>query len=239
MLYSIKEFFNFDVEGTDGKAGRVVDFLYDDEFWVCRYVVIDTGTLLKPKEVCIPMLCLVDPFMDENHQAIQLALTVAQIEQSPTIDDHETVSRRHEERLAEYYAVPQYWDGGDLWGFGPTPVIPSGWVAKDRALAASHDESDTSETHLRSSRETLGYRAHAKGDDLGSVVDMFVGSNAWQIRRFLVDLNSWLPGGLVPIEAEEIDEISWSDKQFKLSVSKHEIKGRAEVDRAIAANVEA
>jgi hypothetical protein len=31
------------VRATDGEIGRVVDFLFDEESWAVRYVVVDTG----------------------------------------------------------------------------------------------------------------------------------------------------------------------------------------------------
>lgn len=43
MLRSLKDFEKYAVSATDGEIGRVIDFLLDDERWIVRYMVVDTG----------------------------------------------------------------------------------------------------------------------------------------------------------------------------------------------------
>lgn len=49
---------------------------------------------------------------------LPVALTMAQVEQSPDIDTRKPVSRQHEASYADYYDYPYYWGGAGLWGLG-------------------------------------------------------------------------------------------------------------------------
>jgi hypothetical protein len=53
-LRSINEVDGYQVEGTNGSAGRVAGFIVDDETWEVRYLVIDTRTWWFGKKVLIP-----------------------------------------------------------------------------------------------------------------------------------------------------------------------------------------
>jgi len=55
MLRSIKEIYNYVLQAEDGEIGRCKDFLFDDEHWTVRYMVVDTGKwLLGKKSAYIP-----------------------------------------------------------------------------------------------------------------------------------------------------------------------------------------
>ena len=115
-----------------------------------------------------------------------------------------------------------------------------GWVPRENEDPSDidSDSEDPQENHLRSVREVLGYSAHTDDGDIGKVVDLLVGSTAWQIRRLILDLNTWLPGGLVEIQSEEILDVSWEEQHFVLPIEKSEIRSRSEYDRKLAVNVD-
>lgn len=41
-----KDLEDYAIRATDGTIGHVTDFYFDDEAWVIRYLVVDTGTWL-------------------------------------------------------------------------------------------------------------------------------------------------------------------------------------------------
>ena len=53
MLRSVKDLEKCSIGGTDGLLGKVQDFYFDDESWVIRYLVVDTGAWLSNRKVLI------------------------------------------------------------------------------------------------------------------------------------------------------------------------------------------
>lgn len=39
---------------SDGEIGKVREFYFDDEHWMMRYFIVDTGSWLLEREVLIP-----------------------------------------------------------------------------------------------------------------------------------------------------------------------------------------
>ena len=46
---------------TDGAIGHVKDFYFDDEAWVIRYLVVDTGSWLSSRKVLISPIAIGHP----------------------------------------------------------------------------------------------------------------------------------------------------------------------------------
>ena len=53
MLQSIKLLFGNKLGASDGDLGHVKDFYFDDQNWVVRYVVADTGNWLPGRQVLL------------------------------------------------------------------------------------------------------------------------------------------------------------------------------------------
>lgn len=53
MLRSMNDLENYTIRATDGTIGHVTDFYFDDERWVIRYLVVDTGSWLASRKVLI------------------------------------------------------------------------------------------------------------------------------------------------------------------------------------------
>ena len=45
MLRSLKDIEGYVVSASDGDIGKVADFLLEDDRWVIRYLVVETGGL--------------------------------------------------------------------------------------------------------------------------------------------------------------------------------------------------
>src|ERR1700685_3217798 len=95
-LQSIKELYGKKLAALDGDIGHVKDVYFDDAAWAVRYVVVDTGTWLTGR------LVLLSPHafgkLDQNEDALHVKLRRKQIQDSPSIASHETVSRQFEEQ---------------------------------------------------------------------------------------------------------------------------------------------
>jgi uncharacterized protein YrrD len=61
MLRSTNDLENYTIHATDGTIGHVTDFYFDDERWVIRYLIVDTGTWLASRKVLISPVAIGNP----------------------------------------------------------------------------------------------------------------------------------------------------------------------------------
>src|SRR5208283_3789493 len=133
MLRSLKDLENYKVSATDGDIGHVVNFLLDDERWVARYLVVETGGSLGGRAVLISPISFRQA--DWSTRRFHLALTMEKIRNSPSVDVDKPVSRQHERDYYGYYGYPRYWDSTGSWGTGDFPrlLAGAGWNEKPGA----------------------------------------------------------------------------------------------------------
>ena len=149
MLRTMNDLEGYAIRATDGTIGHVKDFYFDDETWVIRYLVVDTGTWLSSRKVLISPVAIGHPNWAEK--VLPVSITKEQVKNSPDIDTEKPVSRQHEIRYLGYYGYPYYWGGTGLWGGGLYPtdylgISPTSQEAYARAEAARYDDDDL---HLR------------------------------------------------------------------------------------------
>jgi hypothetical protein len=106
-LRSAEEIFNYHIEARDGDMGHVDDVIVDDESWGIRYAVIDTGNWLPRRKVLISPQWIKAISWDESK--VKVDLSFDQIKGSPVYNPKETVNRKYEEVLYDYYGRPKYW----------------------------------------------------------------------------------------------------------------------------------
>jgi hypothetical protein len=53
MLRSVNSMTGYRIMAADGKIGQCKDFLFDDQFWTIRYMVVNTGNWLTGKKVLV------------------------------------------------------------------------------------------------------------------------------------------------------------------------------------------
>jgi hypothetical protein len=121
MLRNLNDFGRFAVSATDGDLGSVVDFLLDDERWVVRYLVVETGDFFGGRRVLISPMFFRDAERSGRH--FRLALTMDQVKNSPNIDTDRPVSSQHEQDYYHYYGYPSYWGYAGLWGAEAYPDV--------------------------------------------------------------------------------------------------------------------
>jgi hypothetical protein len=106
-LRSAKEVSGYKIEANDGTIGHVDHFVFDDEGWEVRYLVVKTRDFLPGKSVLISPEWVSAITWDDNH--VSLDLTREQIKNAPEYDATAPVNREYEERLYDYYGRPGYW----------------------------------------------------------------------------------------------------------------------------------
>jgi hypothetical protein len=221
MLRSVKDMTSYNIAATDGELGSVKDVYFDDERWVVRYVVVDTGKWLPGRLVLISPVSVKRP--DWVSRLLSVSLTQQQVKDSPPIEADRPVSRRKELQYLRHYGLPPYWGAAGLWGAAASPLAmvpapaPPTHVADDEDLSAD-------ETHLRSCREVTGYALQATDGELGHIEDFLFDDLDWAVRYIVVDTRNWWFGGKVVISPEWVDGIDWSARTLRVDVSRDAVK---------------
>jgi hypothetical protein len=220
MLRSMKDMEDYTIGATDGIIGRVRDFYFDDEDWVIRYLVVETGDGAPQRKVLISPISIGQPNWKEK--ILPAALTRAQVQNSPNIDTNKPVSRQHEMGYLGYFGYGAYWGGGGLWGAGLYPdVLQAGLRNAASSTAAGHQGDDV---HLRSGNDIMRYYVHASDGDIGHVQGLIVDEKSWAIRYVIVNTSNWWLGHEVIIAPAWIDDVDWLESKLSLDLTRQSIK---------------
>jgi uncharacterized protein YrrD len=218
-LRRTKDLSQYTIAATDTDIGTVHDFYFDDRQWTIRYIVVGTGLILSGRKVLISPVALRHPAWSPLH--IHARLTWKQIENSPSIDLHQPVSRQHEAEHHKHYGWPHYWEGARVWGAWPTPtaLADAPWTE----LKTESREAPT-DTHLRSAREVTGYHVHATDGEIGHLEDFLFDDETWEIRYAIIDTKNWWPGKKVLLRPQWIKRVSWADRAIYIDMSRETIQ---------------
>lgn len=185
-LRSMNDLEDYAIRATNGTIGHVKDFYFDDERWVIRYFVVDTGSWLLSRKVLISPIATGQPDWTKNE--LPVSITKQQVKGSPDIDTEKPVSRQYEMRYFGHYGYPYYWGWVGLWGNG---AYPSMLMAGDSALpptaqqgtdfayarveARRHQDDDV---HLRIGKAVVSYHIQATDGDIGHVQGLPINGSA-------------------------------------------------------------
>jgi len=243
MLRHTKDLEHYTIRATDGQIGKVKDFYFDDDVWVIRYFVVDTGAWLSGRKVLISPISVDHP--DWEQYTLSVSLTKEQVRHSPDIDTDKPVSRQHEETVLSYYGYPGYWGGVGLWGAGlyPYGLTPGyaddgpGRHKREQELEAEvRDEQRrhrNDDPHLRSCKAVAGYNIHATDGEIGHVSGFLVDEETWAVRYLVIDTSNWWGGHKTLIAPLWIKDVNWSDQTVVIELSRAVIKGAPAYDPAV------
>ena len=223
MLQNIKQLYGNKLAADDGDIGHVKDFYFDDESWVVRYLVADTGSWLMGR------LVLLTPHsfgkLDRDEKTLHVKLHKKKIQDSPSIESHKPVSRQYETDYYAYYGWPAYWDGSAMWGIGGYPVIlpPS---KKEMELQKKFHHRD--DKHLRSMQEVIGYNIQSVDEEIGHVSSFLVDDRSWAIHELVIETGHWFSGKEILIPTGKVKRISYEEAKVFVSLTKADIQQTAE-----------
>jgi len=216
MLRQAKEFKSFKLRARDGDLGKANEFYFDDHHWTVRYLVADTGGWLSGRQVLISPYAL-DP-VNEAEQVLPVDLTKKQIEESPSLNSDQPVSRQYETQYYSYYDWPMYWGGPFSWGVYPYPM-------RDREQWTEPTQSEKAwDPHLRSTQAVSGYHIQALDGEIGHVADFIIDDETWAIRYLVVDTKNWWAGKHVLVSPRWIERVSWDESKVFVNLSRDIIK---------------
>jgi len=235
MLRSIKELEGYTIRATDGDIGQVNDFFFEDDKWVVRYLVVETGHWLASRKVLISPIAFGTP--DRAKSVLPVSITREQVKSSPDIDTDKPVSRQQEMRYHGYYGYPNYWGGAGIWGMGAYPGMMlagggyggtnAGYLgdqaAQDRmtreAALPQHDD-----PRLRSGNAIMKYHIEASDGNIGHVEGLLLDEDTWAIRYFIVDTSNWWVGHTVLISPQWIKGVNWSERTVSINLTREAIR---------------
>jgi sporulation protein YlmC with PRC-barrel domain len=227
MLRSTKDLEGYAIEATDGMIGEVKDVYFDDEKWVVRYLIVETGSWLASRKVLISPIAIGKA--DWAASVLAVSITKDQVKNSPDIDTDKPVSRQHEMQYLNYYSYPYYWGGTSLWGGGAYPgamlmnVGYGGCYADYLEGQADHAQADD-DPHLRSGKAVTKYHIRATDGDIGHVGGLLVDEETWAVRYLVVEAGNWWLGHQVLIAPQWIEKVSWTDHTVSVNVARQAVK---------------
>ena len=228
MLFRVTELEGASLAALDGAIGEVEDFYFDDTHWTVRYLVVNTGGWLAGRHVLVSPASVRQIDLTNDHVVVEL--TRKQVEDSPNVDTHQPVSRRHEVNLLAHYGIPLYWLGPFPWGPVPLPMPATPGSPVDDEMLARHEQDETADAHLHSARDVVGYEIEARDDAIGHVADFLVDDKAWTIRWLVVDTGHWLPGKQVLVSPEWVEDVAWAARAVRVGLTRAQIQGAPAYD---------
>lgn len=230
MLRSLNELLGYVLVARDGEIGRCKDFLFDEEKWIARYMVADTGKWLPKRKVLLSPVSL--GRADWVSKRFMVELKKEEIEKSPPLDADAPVSRLYEKKFFNHYRWPYYWAGDRLWGFGHYPTDLARVSDEIREEPDIHPE----ESHLRSLKEITGYVIRAKDGEIGHVDDFIADDELWILRYLVVDTGGWLSGRKVLVARQWIEDVEWKGRSIVVDLDRDTVEHSPEFDPSAPVN---
>jgi hypothetical protein len=237
-MFSMKEMESYKIGATDGVIGQVEDFYFDDESWVIRHLVVETGRWLLSRRVLISPIALGEPNWSEK--VLPASITCEQVRGSPDIDTNRPVSRQHEMGYLAYYGYPYYWGGNGLWGGAAVPgalLAPPPSHGESNAqycneqahrvyeqLKAAAERHQGDDPHLRSGNMIMTYAVRATDGDLGHVAGMLVEEHTWAIRYLVINAGNWWRGHEVLVAPNWITGFDWENCKVAVDMTRLSVK---------------
>ncbi len=216
MMRSLNRMKGWTVEATDGEVGEVEHFYFDDERWVVRYIVVNTGNWLTGDRYLISPL-LIDE-IDRDEERVRVSVNGRKILEGPTVDTEQPVSRRVEAALLSHYRKVFYWGGTGLWGGYMDPRLLAGEMPPEEERRLIGDVEDD-EIHLRSTREVEGYSVEDDEEMIGYIDDFVVDEESWKITSIIIQQGKLFPVKRHMIEPHSITGMSWSESTAYIDTS--------------------
>ena len=228
-MHNTEELCGNKLAALDGDIGHVRDFYFDDNIWVIRYAIADTGSWLTGRLVLLSPHAFGE--LDRNEKTLHINLRKWQIEDGPSIESHRPVSRQYEAEYYRHFGWPAYWAGDAMWGIGGYPVrvpLAKAEVATKRIYYHRDDK------HLQSSREVTGYPIQAADGTIGEVKGFLVDDRSWAISELVVETGHWYSGKEIRIATSKVNWISYKESKVHVSLTKADIEKTAEHELAKA-----
>jgi hypothetical protein len=110
-LYDTDTVKGYAIHATDGVIGHLIDFIFDDESWIVRYLVVDTGGWWPGRKVLLSPEWIESVNWYDNK--VFVSVTRQSIKTAPQNDPFNPPDKDYEERIFDHYRRPKYWIPSD------------------------------------------------------------------------------------------------------------------------------
>jgi sporulation protein YlmC with PRC-barrel domain len=224
MLRRMKDLKGLAIEAKDGDIGEANDFIFDDNAWTVRYLVVDTSRWLPGCKVLISSVVVGQA--DWEGKKLPVSLTREQVQNNPDIRVDEALSAQDEIKYFNYHGWPYYWAGDRLWGPVALPQEPIAQEVDRKTVLTE----EINKSHLRSMKEMSGYTIQATDGEIGQVYDFTIDDKAWGIGYMVVDTRNWWSGEKVIVAPAWIAHVDWQHSNVYVNFSRASIKSGPEFD---------
>lgn len=214
MFCNLEDVIDAAVIATDGEIGKVRNFLFDDQSWTIRYLVVDVGRWLSRRDVLISVTAIDKP--DWPQKTFRVRLSREQVRHSPDVDSKKPVSRQQEIAMKEYFGWLAWWEEIEELVNAQLPV-PS--LAAGREFPV-HGKEDP---HLRSAEDVGGYEVWAVDGEIGRLENFVVDEASWHLGYLDVKMGDWLHGRSVLVPTSCVMSVSWADHRVYLNQARKRI----------------
>lgn len=236
----VSDLMKLELRARDGVLGQVHDLHFDDERWVIRYLVVETGTWLNSRKVLISTSVLDAADWERGHLPVNL--TQEQVRQSPGVDTEQPVTRQQESGLRCPYGWPNSWDtapllggalAGSVSGADATvcDAVPAtaraGLVALPAAMVRMAPDGDP---RLRRASVVRGYRLEAVDGSIGHIDDFLFEELTWELTFIAIDTGIWWSGRKALVSPEWVSALSWARSRVYLDLTREEIRTSPDYD---------
>jgi sporulation protein YlmC with PRC-barrel domain len=210
MFRSTKELFGYQILAQDGEIGKVYDLYFDDDDWLTRYLVVDTGPWILGRRVLLVPDCLGQP--DWTNETFPVDLTRKQIKESPEINTALPISKQQQISLHRYYRWPPYWSFATPFSTSPVSSVAatmqseSKYQDEEKKVVERMLEANST---LRSTKEIIGYQVNGEDGELGQVNDIILDDETWKLLYLVLDTSTGLKKGKKTLIA--IPWVKWFD----------------------------
>jgi hypothetical protein len=206
MFRSLRTLVDAPVVTSDGGEKGVRNFLFDDQSWSIRFLVVDVGNWLNRRLVVVSTADVDEP--DWTTKTVPAHLTREELLKSPHADAHKPVSRQQQLALREHFG---WRDRAD------TQFIPSALVPAQREFSiGNHDD-----PHLRGTFDLTGYEVWATDGYLGLLEDFVLEQTSWHINYLMVKVGDWVYSHEKFVSTACVKAISWANHRVTLDCERN------------------
>jgi len=124
-LRSARVVTHYYVHARDRDSGHVADLLYEDGSWRIGYIVVATGSRLRPgRKVLVPVECVEEVVWSTS--SVELGVRSETVKLAPEYDPTLRPDREYLARLAGYYGAPV----SSIGSREPTPSAATGGIGQ-------------------------------------------------------------------------------------------------------------
>jgi hypothetical protein len=233
MLWNVSTIKGYAIAAADGTIGTVGDFLFDDDDWLVRWLVVDSGDWLSGRKVLLPpsALGLLDPARSE----FSVKLTRQQVKDSPEFNDDLPVSRQVESSVYGYYGWSPYWVPGrdSLATRAPALAMAPASAMEERGDSLADTRRSEDSPYLHGTVALIGTHIRAIDGEIGHVENFLIDDAGWSVRYLIVDTSNWWSGETVLISPRSVRTIDWAERLIDVNVDRQKVKDAPRYDPAI------